>query len=199
MAVTITVNAESALTSQLMLNGTIQVEGAKDDGTEKIAITIYNKTTGATFISQAQLYTTASTLSFNYVNGTIMSVNFVSGAWIYQRLSSETNQDPYSYIITFEWTDTDGSQAKTVTIDTLENITFNEVSINPIDDMDDVITGTFDVDILDVKDVTISAVVTTNNRDMAGTEKPLATTTDIVSWVFLDDTVFTVNLESKTF
>ena len=44
MAVTITVNAESALTSQLMLNGTIQVEGAKDDGTEKIAITIYNKT-----------------------------------------------------------------------------------------------------------------------------------------------------------
>ena len=199
MAVTITVNAESALTSQLMLNGTIQVEGAKDDGTEKIAITIYNKTTGATFISQAQLYTTASTLSFNYVNGTIMSVNFVSGAWIYQRLSSETNQDAYSYIITFEWTDTDGSQAKTVTIDTLENITFNEVSINPIDDMDDVITGTFDVDILDVKDVTISAVVTTNNRDMAGTEKPLSTTTDIVSWVFLDDTVFTVNLESKTF
>lgn len=199
MAVTIIVDAESALTSQLMLNGTINVDGAKDDGTEKISVSIYNKTTGATFISSPQYYTTSSTLSFNYVNGTIMSVNFVTGAWIYQRLSSETNQEPYSYIITFEWTDTDGSQAKTVSIDTLENITINEVSINSIDDMDEIITGIFDADIIDVTDVKISAVVTTNNRDMAGTEKTLSTATDIVSWVFLDDTVFTVNLESKTF
>ena len=132
MAVTITPSAKSALSSELLLSGTLLIENAKDDGTETLAVSVYNKNTGATFTGTAQVYDTSkTTLTYTYANGTNFSVNLGTGNWVYQRLSTEVGNTVYTYIITFVWADSDGNTSKTLTIETRENVVVNSfVAVN---------------------------------------------------------------------
>lgn len=199
MAVTITLSANSALSSELLLSGTLLVENAKDDGSENLAVSVYNKNTGATFTGNAQVYDTSKTLTYTYANGTNLSVNLGNGEWVYQRLSTEIGDTVYTYIITFAWTDNDGNISKTLTIETRKNIVVNSFAANPLDDLDETITGVCDIDIVNTSGVSVSATVTVNNNAMAGAAKSLSTNNDILSWSFVDGTELTVDLEGKTF
>ena len=200
MAVTITPSANSVLSSELLLSGTLLIENAKDDGTETLAVSVYNKNTGATFTGTAQVYDTSkTTLTYTYANGTNFSVNLGTGNWVYQRLSTEVGNTVYTYIITFVWADSDGNISKTLTIETRENIIVNSFAANPLDDLDETITGVCDIDIINASGISVSATVTVNNNSMAGSAKNLSTNTDSVSWTFVDGTELAVNLKNKTF
>lgn len=199
MAVTITPSANSALSSELLLSGTLLIENAKDDGTETLAVSVYNKNTGATFTGTAQVYDTSKTLTYTYANGTNMSVNLDTGEWVYQRLTTEVGNTVYTYIMTFAWRDEEVNISKTVTVETRENIVVNSFVANPLDDLDEKITGVCDIDIVNFDNVTMSATVTVNNSAMAGSVKNLSTSTDVISWTFVDGTELIVNLENKTF
>ena len=200
MAVTITPSANSALSSELLLSGTLLIENAKDDGTETLAVSVYNKNTGATFTGRAQVYDTSkTTLTYNYANGTNFSVNLGTGNWVYQRLSTEVGNTVYTYIITFVWADSDGNVSKTLTIETRENVVVNSFVANPLDDLDETITGVCDIDIVNTNGISISANITVNNKAMAGSAQSLSTPTDTINWTFVDGTELTVNLHDKTF
>ena len=200
MAVTIAPSANSALSSELLLSGTLLIENAKDDGTETLAVSVYNKNTGATFTGTAQVYDTSkTTLTYTYANGTNFSVNLGTGNWVYQRLSTEVGNTVYTYIITFAWSDSDGNISKTLTIETRENIVFNTFAANPLDDLDETITGVCDIDIVNASGVNVSVVITVNNNAMAGATKSLSTNTDTLLWSFADGTELTVNLRDKVF
>ena len=200
MAVTITPSANSALSSELLLSGTLLIENAKDDGTETLAVSIYNKNTGATFTGRAQVYDTSkTTLTYNYANGTNFSFNLGTGNWVYQRLSTEVGNTVYTYIITFVWADSDGNVSKTLTIETRENVVVNSFVANPLDDLDETITGVCDIDIVNTNGISISANITVNNKAMAGSAQSLSTPTDTINWTFVDGTELTVNLHDKTF
>ena len=200
MAVTITPSANSALSSELLLSGTLLIENAKDDGTETLAVSVYNKNTGATFTGTAQVYDTSkTTLTYTYANGTNFSVNLGTGNWVYQRLSTEVGNIVYTYIITFLWSDSDGNVSKTLTIETRENVVVNSFVANPLDDLDETITGVCDIDIVNTNGISISANITVNNKAMAGSAQSLSTPTDTINWTFVDGTELTVNLRDKTF
>ena len=200
MAVTITPSANSALSSELLLSGTLLIENAKDDGTETLSVSVYNKNTGATFTGTAQVYDTSkTTLTYTYANGTNFSVNLGTGDWVYQRLSTEVGNTVYTYIITFAWTDSDGNISKTLTVETRENIVINAFTANPLDDLDEAVTGVCDIDIVNASGISISATITVNNNAMAGATKNLSTNIDSISWAFVDGTELTVNLKEKTF
>lgn len=200
MAVTITPSANSALSSELLLSGTLLIENAKDDGTETLAVSVYNKNTGATFTGTAQVYDTSkTTLTYTYANGTNFSVNLGTGNWVYQRLSTEVGNTVYTYIITFVWADSDGNISKTLTIETRENIIVNSFAANPLDDLDETITGVCDIDIINPSNVKITPTIIVNNSSMTGVSKVLSTSEDILEWAFVDGTSLVVNLETKTF
>ena len=200
MAVTITPSANSALSSELLLSGTLLIENAKDDGTETLAVSVYNKNTGATFTGTAQVYDTSkTTLTYTYANGTNFSVNLGTGNWVYQRLSTEVGNTVYTYIITFVWADSDGNISKTLTIKTRENVVVKSFAANLLDDLDETITGVWDIDIVNTNGINISANITVNNNAMAGSAQSLSTPTDTISWTFVDGTELTVNLHDKTF
>ena len=199
MAVTITPSANSALSSELLLSGTLAVENAKNDGTETLAVSVYNKNTGATFTGTAQVYNTSKTLTYAYANGTNMSVNLGTGEWVYQRLTTEVGNIVYTYIITFAWRDEEGNISKTVTVETRENIVVNSFAANPLDDLDDAITGVCDVDIVNPIDVKITPTVIINNSSMTGVAKTLSTSSDILEWLFVDGTKLVVNFQDKIF
>lgn len=200
MAVTITPSANSALSSELLLSGTLLIENAKDDGTETLAVSVYNKNTGATFTGTAQVYDTSkTTLTYTYANGTNFSVNLGTGNWVYQRLSTEVGNRVYTYIITFVWSDSDGNTSKTLTIETRENIIVNSFAANPLDDLDEAITGVCDIDIINPSNVKITPTIIVNNSSMTGVSKVLSTSEDVLEWAFVDGTSLVVNLETKTF
>ena len=199
MAVTITPSANSALSSELLLSGTLLIENAKDDGTETLSISVYNKNTGATFTGNTQVYDTSKTLTYTYANGTNLSLNLVTGEWVYQRLSTEVGNTVYTYIITFAWADNDGNISKTLTIETRENIVVNSFSANHLDDLDENITGVCDIDIINASGISASVTVTVNNNTMAGSAQSLSTPEDNLSWSFVDGTELIVNLKDKTF
>lgn len=200
MAVTITPSANSALSSELLLSGTLLIENAKDDGTETLAVSVYNKNTGATFTGTAQVYDTSkTTLTYTYANGTNFSVNLGTGNWVYQRLSTEVGNTVYTYIITFVWADIDGNVSKTLTIETRANIIVNSFAANPLDDLDETITGVCDIDIINPSNVKITPTIIVNNSSMTGVPKILSTSEDVLQWAFVDGTSLVVNLEAKTF
>ena len=200
MAVTITPSANSALSSEVLLSGTLLIENAKDDGTETLAVSVYNKNTGATFTGTAQVYDTSkTTLTYTYANGTNFSVNLGTGNWVYQRLSTEVGNTVYTYIITFVWADSDGNISKTLTIETRENIIVNSFAANPLDDLDETITGVCDIDIINPSNVKITPTIIVNNSSMTGVSKVLSTSEDVLEWAFVDGTSLVVNLETKTF
>ena len=200
MAVTITPSANSALSSELLLSGTLLIENAKDDGTETLAVSVYNKNTGATFTGTAQVYDTSkTTLTYTYANGTNFSVNLGTGNWVYQRLSTEVGNTVYTYIITFVWADSDGNISKTLTIETRENIIVNSFTANPLDDLDETITGVCDIDIINASSVKVSIEINANSNVMTGSEKILATSSDIITWNFIDSTSFSIDFAKKVF
>lgn len=199
MAVTITLTANPALTSDLLLSGTCTIEGALDDGTESIAVSMYNKTTGATFTGAAQVYESTKTLTFAYANGTSMSVNLSSGTWVYQRLSTELDGTAYTYIFTFEWTDAEGAISETTEVDTRKNIVLNKFTLNDLDDIDKTVTGTFDVDIISYADVTLTVTASANGTQQAGTAKKITSATDVLAWTFVDSTSITIDIGNKSF
>lgn len=200
MAVTITPSANSALSSELLLSGTLLIENAKDDGTETLAVSVYNKNTGATFTGTAQVYNTSkTTLTYTYANGTNFSVNLGTGNWVYQRLSTEVGNTVYTYIITFVWADIDGNISKTLTIETRENIIVNSFAANTLDDLDETITGVCDIDIINPSNVKITPTIIVNNSSMTGVPKILSTSEDVLEWAFVDGTNLVVNLKTKTF
>ena len=159
MAVTITPSANPALSSELLLSGALLIENAKDDGTETLAISVYNKNTGATFTGNTHVYDTSKILTYSYANGTNLSVNLTTGDWVYQRLSTETGNTVYTYIITFAWTDNDDTISKTLTIETRENIVVNSFTANPLDDLDETITGVCDIDIVNASGISITPTI----------------------------------------
>lgn len=199
MAVTITPSANSALSSELLLSGTLLIENAKDDGTETLSVSVYNKNTGATFTGTAQVYDTSKTLTYTYANGTNMSVNLGTGEWVYQRLATEVGNTVYTYIMTFAWRDEEVNISKTVTVETRENIVVNSFAANPLDDLDEAITGVCDVDIVNPIDVKITPTVIINNSSMTGVAKTLSTSSDILEWSFVDGTKLVVNFQDKIF
>lgn len=199
MAVTITPSANSALSSELLLSGTLLIENAKDDGTETLSVSVYNKNIGATFTGTAQVYDTSKTLTYTYANGTNMSVNLGTGEWVYQRLTTEVGNTVYTYIMTFAWRDEEVNISKTVTVETRENIVVNSFAANPLDDLDETITGVCDVDIVNPIDVKITPTVIINNSSMTGVAKTLSTSSDILEWSFVDGTKLVVNFQDKIF
>ena len=92
MAVTITTTSNRALTTDLLLSGTINISGALADGSETLNVSLYSSNTGANFTGTPQAYDGVSTVTYNYANGTTLSVNFTTGNWVYNRLSSENGK-----------------------------------------------------------------------------------------------------------
>ena len=199
MAVTLSLMANGALSTDLLLNGTLTVAGAKKDGTESLAVTVYNKTTGATFATTAQVYDGASTVIYSYANGSTMSINFSTGVWVYQRINSEIGGTQYEYSFTFAWTDLNKEQSNVLNVVAKENVIINSFKADSLDDLDKSLKGTFDVTITKLSGVSISVVMTANNTTLTGTAQTLSTTSDKLSWTFLDETVLTVDLGNKTF
>lgn len=199
MAVTLSSTANGALSNDLLISGTLKITGALNDGTESLAVSLYNDNTGATFTASAHTYSNSQTVTYSYANGSTMSVNLNTGAWVYQRINSEVGNDKYKYVFTFTWTDGSGTQTNVLNVETKENITINEFSANALDDLDETITGKCDVSIIKPAGLKVAVEVTVNSTNMSGEEKEITTATDVLTWTLLDDTVFTLDLGNKKF
>ena len=199
MAVTLSSTANGALSSDVLISGTLKITGALNDGTESLAVSLYNDNTGATFTASAHTYSNSQTVTYSYVNGSTMSINLNTGAWVYQRINSEIGNDKYKYVFTFTWADGNGTQTNVLNVETKENITINEFSANALDDLDETITGKCDVDIIKPAGLKVAVEVTANSTNMSGEEKEITTATDVLTWTLLDDTVFTLDLGNKKF
>ena len=199
MAVTLSSTANGALSSDLLISGTLKITGALNDGTESLAVSLYNDNTGATFTASAHTYSNSQTVTYSYANGSTMSINLNTGAWVYQRINSEIGNDKYKYVFTFTWADGNGTQTNVLNVETKENITINEFSANALDDLDETITGKCDVDIIKPAGLKVAVEVTANSTNMSGEEKEITTATDVLTWTLLDDTVFTLDLGNKKF
>ena len=199
MAVTLSSTANGALSNDLLISGTLKITGALNDGTESLAVSLYNDNTGATFTASAHTYSNSQTVTYSYANGSTMSVNLNTGAWVYQRINSEVGNDKYKYVFSFTWTDGSGTQTNVLNVETKENITINEFSANALDDIDETITGKCDVSIIKPAGLKVAVEVTVNSTNMSGEEKEITTATDVLTWTLLDDTVFTLDLGNKKF
>ena len=122
MAVTLSSTANGALGSDVLISGTLEITGALNDGTESLAVSLYNDNTGATFTAPAHTYSNSQTVTYSYANGSTMSINLNTGAWVYQRINSEVGNDKYKYVFTFTWTDSSGTQTNVLNVETKENI-----------------------------------------------------------------------------
>lgn len=199
MAVTIKGTANSALSTDLLISGTLTISGAASDGTETVNASLYNESTGAIFTTMAQRYDNTQTVTYSYANGSSMSINFATGVWVYQRLSSEIGAEAFNLVVTFTWTDGLGSQSAAVTVEVKENVTVNKFEANTLDDIDTAITGTYDVSIVKPAGVQASAIVKANDDTFTGLTKTLSTGNDVLEWTFLDETKLTVDLGNKKF
>lgn len=199
MAVTLSSMANSALSTDLLLSGTFTVTDALNDGSESLAVTVYNENSGATFTASAQVYNNAETVTYSYANGSTFSINFSTGMWTYQRINSEVGGTKYEYVFTFTWTDTEGTQTNVLNVVTQDNVVVNAFTANTLDDLDTSLTGTFDVTIAKPSGVSISASMAANGTTLMGTAKTLSTASDVLTWTFLDNTILTIDLGNKTF
>lgn len=199
MSVTITSSANEALSSDLLFSGTLTISDALSDGTETLAVTVYNKDTGGTFTGTAQTYSKANTLTYSYANGSSVSVNLSNGNWVYQRTTDEVGNSTNTYIITFTWNDADGVKTNVLSIEVKQNVTVNKFTSNTLDDLDVSITGTFDVSIVKASGIAITPTLVVNTTTMAGTSKSITSASGSYSWTFLDDSALTLDLGAKTF
>ncbi len=199
MAVTLSSMANGVLSTDLLLSGTFTVTDALDDGTESLAVTVYNENSGAVFTASAKVYDSTKTVTYSYANGSIFSINFSTGVWTYQRINSEVGGTQYEYTFTFTWTDTDGMQTNVLNVVTKDNVAINTFTANALDDLDTSLTGTFDVTIAKPSGVSISATMTANGTTLTGVAKALSTVSDVLKWTFLDNTELTIDLGNKTF
>ncbi len=199
MAVTLSSMANSALSTDLLLSGTFTVTDALNDGSESLAVTVYNENSGATFTASAQVYNNAETVTYSYANGSTFSINFSTGVWTYQRINSEVGGTKYEYVFTFTWTDTEGTQTNVLNVVTKDNVVVNAFTANTLDDLDESLTGTFDVTITKPSGISVSVSITANNTTLTGEAKTIATAEDVLTWTFLDNTVLTIDLGNKTF
>jgi hypothetical protein len=199
MSVTITSSANEALSSDLLFSGTLTISDALSDGTETLAVTVYNKDTGGTFTGTAQTYSKANTLTYSYANGSSMSVNLSNGNWVYQRTTDDVGNSTNTYIITFTWNDADGVKTNVLSLEVKQNVTVNKFTSNTLDDLDASITGTFDVSIVKASGIAITPTLVVNTTTMAGTSKSITSASGSYSWTFLDDSALTLDLGAKTF
>ena len=199
MAVTLSSMANGALSTDLLLSGTFEVTDALNDGSESLAVTVYNENSGATFTASAQVYNNAKTVMYSYANGSTFSINFSTGVWTYQRINSDVGSTQYEYTFTFTWTDTDGTQSNVLNVVTKDNVAINTFTANALDDLDTSLTGTFDVTIAKPSGVSISVSMVANGTTLTGVAKTLSTASDVLTWTFLDNTVLTIDLGNKTF
>lgn len=199
MSVTIASSANEALSSDLLFSGTLTISDALSDGTETLAVTVYNKNTGGTFTGAAQTYSKANTLTYSYANGSSMSVNLSNGNWVYQRTTDEVGNSTNAYIITFTWNDADGVKTDVLSVDVKQNVTVNKFTSNTLDDLDASITGIFDVSIVKASGIAITPTLVVNTTSMAGTSKSITSASGSYSWTFLDDSILTLDLGAKIF
>ena len=199
MAVTITTTSNRALTTDLLLSGTVSIGGALADGSETLNVSLYNSTTGANFTGTPQAYDGTSTVTYNYANGTTLSVNFTTGNWVFNRLPTEAGNTVYSYILTFDFRDSSGTQSVTENITTIKNVTITDFSTNTLDDLDTQITGTCDVSIVSVAGVNIKVDITSGSTNLVGTSQSLTSATGIYRWNYVDGSSMVIDLGAKTF
>ena len=200
MAVTITTTSNRALTTDLLLSGTININGALADGSETLNVSLYSSATGANFTGTPQAYDGTSTVTYNYTNGTTLSVNFTTGNWVYNRLSSETTSlIPINYLFTFDFTDSSGTVSKVENVNTQKNVTITDFSANTLDDLDTQITGTCDVSIVSVAGVNIKVDIIRDSTNLIGTSQSLTSATGVYRWNYVDGSSMIIDLGAKTF
>jgi len=199
MAEKISFTKNWALSSDTLISGTLNITGALSDGSESLAVSLYNENAGATFTATAYTYNKTKTVTYSYANGSTLSINFNTGTWVYQRINSEIGNDEYKYIFTFTWTDINGSQNNTLNITTKENITIRAFTADDLDDLDTKITGKCDIDIIKPAGLKVTVEVTVNNTTMSSSEQKITTSNDVLTWTMQDNTVFTVDLGNKKF
>ena len=200
MAVTITTTSNRALTTDLLLSGTINISGALADGSETLNVSLYSSATGANFTGTPQAYDGASTVTYNYANGTTLSVNFTTGNWVYNRLSSETTSlIPINYLFTFDFTDSSGTVSKVENVNTQKNVTITDFSANTLDDLDTQITGTCDVSIVSVAGVNIKVDIIRDSTNLIGTSQSLTSATGVYRWNYVDGSSMIIDLGTKKF
>ena len=200
MAVTITTTSNRALTNDLLLSGTINISGALADGSETLNVSLYSSNTGANFTGTPQAYDGVSTVTYNYTNGTTLSVNFTTGNWVYNRLSSETTSlIPINYLFTFDFTDSSGTVSKVENVNTQKNVTITDFSANTLDDLDTQITGTCDVSIVSVAGVNIKVDIIRDSTNLIGTSQSLTSATGVYRWNYVDGSSMIIDLGTKKF
>ena len=200
MAVTITTTSNRALTTDLLLSGTINISGALADGSETLNVSLYSSNTGANFTGTPQAYDGVSTVTYNYTNGTTLSVNFTTGNWVYNRLSSETTSlIPINYLFTFDFTDSSGTVSKVENVNTQKNVTITDFSANTLDDLDTQITGTCDVSIVSVAGVNIKVDIIRDSTNLIGTSQSLTSATGVYRWNYVDGSSMIIDLGTKKF
>ena len=200
MAVTITTTSNRALTTDLLLSGTINISGALADGSETLNVSLYSSNTGTNFTGTPQAYDGVSTVTYNYTNGTTLSVNFTTGNWVYNRLSSETTSlIPINYLFTFDFTDSSGTVSKVENVNTQKNVTITDFSANTLDDLDTQITGTCDVSIVSVAGVNIKVDIIRDSTNLIGTSQSLTSATGVYRWNYVDGSSMIIDLGTKKF
>ena len=200
MAVTITTTSNRALTTDLLLSGTINISGALADGSETLNVSLYSSNTGTNFTGTPQAYDGVSTVTYNYTNGTTLSVNFTTGNWVYNRLSSETTSlIPINYLFTFDFTDSSGTVSKVENVNTQKNVTITDFSANTLDDLDTQITGTCDVSIVSVAGVNIKVDIIRDSTNLIGTSQSLTSATGVYRWNYVDGSSMIIDLGAKEF
>ena len=199
MAVTITTTSNRALTTDLLLSGTINISGALADGSETLNVSLYSSNTGTNFTGTPQAYDGVSTVTYNYTNGTTLSVNFTTGNWVYNRLSSETTSlIPINYLFTFDFTGS-GTVSKVENVNTQKNVTITDFSANTLDDLDTQITGTCDVSIVSVAGVNIKVDIIRDSTNLIGTSQSLTSATGVYRWNYVDGSSMIIDLGTKKF
>lgn len=197
MAVTITPTANTALDTDLILSGTVAISGALADNSETLNVSIYYNNNGATYIGIPQVYNGTSTVTYNYPNGTVLTVNYSTGTWTYQRLTTEIGSTEYEYVITFDFKGS-STVSSAVTVTPTKNITITEFSANTLDDLDAKATGTLDVTITDVTSQKIKIDVTVDGVEMLGTAQSITSGTGSYTFIYSDGSTMVVDLGNKT-
>lgn len=197
MAVTITPTANTAYDSDLVFSGTLAISGALADNSETINISLYNTGNGATFLGIPKTYDGSSTVAYNYPNGTVLTLNQSTGAWTYQRLTTELNSTNMSYVMTFDFVSGGTTKSATLTVTPVRNITITDFSADDLDDLDTKVTGTCDITILDGTGQTIKVDVSVNGTEMLGTAQSIVSLTGAYTFNYSDGTSITVDLGTK--
>lgn len=181
----------------ILATGTFSTD-ALTDGTVKLGCNVSESSTGKNYIGAGQIYDGKSTRDYSYANGSVLSVNFARGEWVYQRLLEDAQDNQAdTYVFTFSLSDGTDKVGKSISVTTVPNVTIRGFAASACLDTAEVVTGTIDFSV--TKDSLSGIQVDVSSAGtQQGERQEYRNNQNEYSWTYADGSVFSIDMNKKT-